>query len=95
MELNAEMNADMNETLNVSGALLVKLFGREETEKEKFSDHASDVRDIGIQSAVISQWFFLALGVVTAVGTAAVYWAGGHMVLQGTLTIGTIVAFAA
>jgi ATP-binding cassette subfamily B protein len=95
MELNAEMNADMNETLNVSGALLVKLFGREETEKEKFGDHAADVRDIGIQSAVISQWFFLALGVVTAIGTAVVYWAGGHMVLQGTLTIGTIVAFAA
>ncbi|MGB3714894.1 MAG: ABC transporter ATP-binding protein [Candidatus Promineifilaceae bacterium] len=95
MELNAEMNADMNETLNVSGALLVKLFGREETEIEKFADHAADVRDIGIQSAVISQWFFLALGVVTAIGTAAVYWAGGHMVLQGTLTIGTIVAFSA
>jgi ATP-binding cassette subfamily B protein len=95
MELNAEMNADMNETLNVSGALLVKLFGREETEKGKFAGHAADVRDIGVQSAVISQWFFLALGVATAIGTAAVYWAGGHMVLQGTLTIGTIVAFAA
>jgi len=95
MELNAEMNADMNETLNVSGALLVKLFGRENAEKEKFGDHAADVRDIGIQSAVISQWFFLALGVVTAIGTAAVYWAGGHMVLQGALTIGTIVAFSA
>lgn len=95
MELNAEMNADMNETLNVSGALLVKLFGREESEKGKFADHAADVRDIGVQSAVISQWFFLALGVVTAIGTAAVYWAGGHMVLQGTLTIGTIVAFSA
>jgi ATP-binding cassette subfamily B protein len=95
MELNAEMNADMNETLNVSGALLVKLFGREEAEKDKFASHAADVRDIGIRSAVISQWFFLALGVVTAIGTAVVYWAGGHLVLQGALTIGTIVAFSA
>ena len=63
MELNAEMNAGMNETLNVSGALLVKLFGREDSEMANFSNHAADVRDIGVQSAVISQWFFLSLGV--------------------------------
>ena len=95
MELNAEMNAGMNETLNVSGALLVKLFGREKREMANFSSHAADVRDIGIQSAVISQWFFLSLGVVSAIGTALVYWAGGHLVLSGAFTIGTIVAFSA
>lgn len=95
MELNAEMNASMNETLNISGALLVKLFGRERKEMQSFSDKAGDVRDIGVQSAVISQWFFLALGVVSAIGTAIVYWAGGHLVLSGTFTIGTIVAFSA
>ncbi len=95
MELNAEMNAGMNETLNVSGALLVKLFGREKSEMNNFSKHAADVRDIGVQSAVISQWFFLSLGVVSAIGTAVVYWAGGHLVLSGAFTIGTIVAFSA
>ncbi len=95
MELNAEMNASMNETLNVSGALLVKLFGREKREMKRFSIDAARVRDIGVESAVVSQWFFLALGIVSAIGTAAVYWAGGHLVLNGIFTIGTIVAFSA
>jgi len=93
MELNAEMNASMNETLNVGGALLVKLFGRQEKEMANFSHHAAEVRDIGVKSAVIAQWFFLGLGVVGAIGTAVVYWVGGHMVLSGSFTVGTIVAF--
>ena len=95
MELNAEMNASMNETLNVSGALLVKLFGREKKEIDEFSLDAARVRDIGVSSATISQWFFLSLGVVSAIGTAIVYWAGGHLVLSGVFTLGTIVAFSA
>jgi ATP-binding cassette subfamily B protein len=95
MELNAEMNASMNETLNVSGALLVKLFGRESTEMDKFSGDAAEVRDIGVRSAVISQWFFLALSLVSAIGTALVWLVGGHLVLAELLTIGTIVAFGA
>lgn len=94
MELNAEMNASMNETLNVSGALLVKLFGREKYEVNKFASDAAEVRDIGIRSAVISQWFFLALGVTSAIGSAVVFWVGGHLVLGGTFSIGTIVAFS-
>jgi ATP-binding cassette subfamily B protein len=95
MELNAEMNADMNETLNIGGALLVKLFGRQQHEKNKFSANAGNVRDVGVESAVVSQWFFLGLGVVGAIGTAVVYWAGGRLVLQGAFTVGTIVAFSA
>ena len=94
MEMNAEMNAMMNETLNVSGALLVKLFGREETETGRFGERAEDVRDIGVRSAVISQWFFLGLGVVSAIGTAVVFWVGGYLVLADVLTVGTIVAFS-
>ena len=93
MEYNAEMNAMMNETLNVSGALLVKLFGRTQLETEKFSSRAADVRDIGIRSAVISRWFFLSLSIASAIGTALIFWLGGHLVLRGEFTIGTIVAF--
>ncbi|RMG92732.1 MAG: ABC transporter ATP-binding protein [Chloroflexi bacterium] len=93
MELNAEMNATMNETLNVSGALLVKLFGREARELERFSRDARQVRDIGIRSAVIGRWFFVMLSIISAVGTAVVYWVGGLLVLRGEFTIGTIVAF--
>lgn len=95
MEYGAEMNATMNETLNVSGALLVKLFGREKMEYDRFSGQAREVHDIGIKSAVTGRWFMMMLSVVTAVGTALVYLVGGHMVVAGTFTIGTIVAFGA
>jgi ATP-binding cassette, subfamily B, bacterial len=95
MERNAEMNAVMNETLNVAGALLVKLFGREDDEMRRFSKEAAGVRDIGVRSAVVGRWFFFMLSVVSAVGTAVIYWVGGHLVLQGAFSIGTIVAFGA
>lgn len=95
MTLNAEMNGLMNETLNVSGALLVKLFGRQTTEVEKFHERSGKVRDIGIRSAIVGRWFFLGLSLVSAVGTAVVFWLGGYLVLRGTFTIGTIVAFGA
>lgn len=95
MEYNAEMNAVMNETLNVSGALLVKLFGREQHEMERFSTHAADVRDIGVRSAVVGRWFFVMLSVVGAVGTAVIYWIGGVLVIRDQFTVGLIVAFGA
>jgi ATP-binding cassette subfamily B protein len=93
MELNAEMNATMSETLNVSGAMLVKLFGREQRELQRFGRDAAAVRDIGVRSAVTARWFFMVLGVISAVGTAVVFWGGGRLVLAGTFTIGNIVAF--
>jgi len=93
MENNAEMNAVMSETLNVAGALLVKLFGREDYEMQHFSREAASVRDIGIRSAVVGRWFFFMLGIVSAVGTAVIYWVGGYLVFQDAFSIGTIVAF--
>jgi ATP-binding cassette subfamily B protein len=93
MELNAEMNADMNETLNVSGAMLVKLFGREQSSLERFRGDAAQVRDIGVRSAVTAHWFFMLLSIIGAVGSAVVFWGGGRLVLLGTFTVGTIVAF--
>ncbi len=95
MDLNAQMNAMMNETLNVSGALLVKLFGRTRTETDRFDNRAGRVRDMGIKRAVVGSQFFVMLGLVGAIGTALVYWVGGHLVLAGVFTIGTIVAFSA
>ncbi len=95
MVLNAEMNATMSETLNVSGALLVKLFGREQRELDRFERDSSSVRDIGIRSAVIGRWFFMVLGIIGAAGTALVYWVGGYLTIEGAFTIGTIVAFGA
>ncbi len=95
MVLNAEMNATMNETLNVSGALLVKLFGRENMEMARFRNDSAAVRDLGVRSAVVGRWFFMILGSISAVGTALVYWIGGRLAIEGLFTIGTIVAFAA
>ena len=95
MELNAEMNAHMNETLNIGGALLVKLFGRANEEGNRFREHAGNVRDIGVRRAVIGSVFFMILGLVSAVGTALVYGLGGYYVIQGSFTVGTIVAFGA
>ncbi len=95
LELNAQMNAHMNETLNIGGALLVKLFGRTNEETSRFRERASSVRDIGIRRAVIGSTFFMILGLVSAVGTALVYGLGGYYVIQGTFTVGTIVAFGA
>jgi ATP-binding cassette subfamily B protein len=94
LDRNARMNASMNETLNISGALLVKLFGRYQSEVQRFSDHASEVRDIGVRQAVVSRWFFLALSLASAIGSALVFWVGGNLVLGGAFTIGTIVAFS-
>ncbi|MGD0612506.1 MAG: ABC transporter ATP-binding protein [Anaerolineales bacterium] len=93
MDMNAKMNAHMNETLNIGGALLVKLFGRQQDEVERFRARASSVRDVGVQRAFYGSLFFGIIGLVTAVGTALVYGLGGWFVIQGTFTIGTIVAF--
>jgi ATP-binding cassette subfamily B protein len=95
MDANARMNAMMNETLNISGALLTKLFGRYQSNQERFTTHASAVRDIGVRQAVVGRWFFLALSLVGAIGTASVFWLGGYFVLQEVFTIGTVVAFSA
>lgn len=95
LELNAQMNAHMNETLNIGGALLVKLFGRANAEVDRFRERAVGVRDIGVRRAVIGSTFFMILGLVSAVGTALVYGLGGYYVIQGTFTVGTIVAFGA
>ncbi len=93
MEANAQMNAHMNETLNIGGALLVKLFGRTLEEDNRFRQRAATVRDMGIQRAVVGSTFFVIIGLVSAVGTALVYGLGGFYVIQGTFTVGTIVAF--
>jgi len=95
MDLNAQMNAHMNETLNIGGALLVKLFGRRQEEEHRFQQRAAAVRDTGVRRALMGASFFVIIGLVGAVGTALVYGLGGWFVIQGSFTIGTIVAFGA
>lgn len=94
LEHNGQMNAMMNETLNISGSMLVKLFGRRADEVSRFDERAERVRDAGIQRAVLGAQFFVLLSLVSVVGTALVYWIGGYLVINGNFTVGTVVAFA-
>ncbi len=95
MEYNADMSNIIGETLGINGALLVKTFGRQRQEVARHRETNRKVRDIGVRRALVGRWFFLGLGIAGAIGTALIYWVGGHFVLGETITIGTIVAFAA
>ena len=95
MQLNAGMSTNMTERFNVSGALLVKLFGRPQQESAEFAARAADVRDTGVVQAFTGRILFAALGLVGAVGTAGVYWLGARSVIRGSLELGTVVALAA
>ncbi len=92
--LNASMNNTMTERFNVSGALLVKLFGRPSDEYSSFRDRAGRVRDIGITSAMYGRAFFVALTLVAALAQALVYGLGGYYALNGQLSTGTVVTLA-
>ena len=95
MQLNAEMSTTMTERFNVSGALLVKLFGRMPDESEAFADKAGRVRDIGITQAMYGRVFFTSLTLVASLATALVYGFGGVLAIDGTLGVGTLVALTA
>ncbi len=95
MALNADMSSTMTERLGVSGALLVKLFGRPATESNAFAEEAARVRDAGVEHAVLGRMYYGALALGGALGTAAVYWLGGHAVIDGSIQIGTLTALAA
>jgi ATP-binding cassette, subfamily B, bacterial len=95
MAHNAAMNTQMTERFNVSGATLVKLFGSAGREQSAFELHADGVRDTGVRSALYGRVFFVALGLVGALGTAAVYGVGAIMVVDGGISTGTLVALAA
>lgn len=94
-DLNAAMNTQMTERFNVSGALLVKLFGARHRESTAFGERAGRVRDIGIKSAMYSRTFMIALALVASIGTVLVYWLGGQLVISGTITLGAMAAMAA
>ena len=92
--LNASMNTTTTERFNVSGALLVILFGRPEVEAESFSDRAGRVRDIGITTAMYGRVFIVALGLVAALAQALTYGLGGTLALNGSLEPGAVVSLA-
>jgi ATP-binding cassette subfamily B protein len=94
MDGNAAMGNAMTERFNVGGAMLLKLFGRREEEDRHFADRARVVRDLGVRIAVITGVFRVTLILVPTLATALVYGVGGYLVIQGQLTIGTLLALA-
>jgi ATP-binding cassette subfamily B protein len=93
--LNAEMSSTMTERFNVSGAMLVSLYGRQSDEKSYFRTRARRVADIGIEIALLNRIFFIALTSIAAVATAIAYGIGGHLAIDGTVTVGTLLAITA
>ena len=93
METNARMNATMNETLNIGGALLIKLFGQSEAEVNRFTNRALEVKNLGVKRATMGIVFMVIVHLLTAVGSALVYGVGGYLVIMEMFTLGTIVAF--
>jgi len=94
MQLNGDMSATMTERFSVSGALLVKLFGRFGEEHDRFADRAGAVRDVSVKIAMNGRFFITSLGLVAALATALVYGVGGSLAIEGVLTIGTLTALA-
>jgi ATP-binding cassette subfamily B protein len=90
----ATMTSQMQETLSVSGILLMKTFGRQDDESERFRDVAGRVRSLNIRRAMVGRWFAMAMGLFGALAPAVVYWYGGHRVMGGEATLGTVVALA-
>jgi ATP-binding cassette subfamily B protein len=95
MEQEAKMSGTLQESFNVSGALLVRLFGRWDETAQRFGEQAAQVRDLEVRRAMVGRGFFAALGLVAAVGTATVFWVGGYQVIQGDMSIGDLFMFSA
>jgi len=92
---NAEMSSTMTERFNVSGAMLVALYGEPAREREYFRSRARKVADIGIKMAMLNRLFFIALTSVAAVATAFAYGIGGHLAINGGVSVGTLLAITA
>jgi ATP-binding cassette subfamily B protein len=92
---NAEMSSTMTERFNVSGAMLVALYGQPSREREYFRSRARKVADIGIKMAMLNRLFFIALTSVAAIATAFAYGIGGHLAINGGVTVGTLLAITA
>lgn len=90
--LNAEMSATMTERFNVSGALLVSLYGDQSNERNYFSTRARKVANIGVSIALLQRMFFIALTSIASIATAFAYGVGGHLAINKEITLGTLLA---
>jgi len=94
-EQNASLTSFMQETLSISGSVLVKAFARERAEAARFARESGSLRDMEIRMRMVGRWFFMVIGLFQSVGPALIYLYGGWLVIQGEISVGTVVAFVA
>ena len=97
-EKHDEMNQLVNETLSVSGSLLVKLFAREKVEYDRFVSVNEEVTRLALKEQRSGKWFHVIMGMFTQIGPLLIYFAGGYFIIRSvdpTLTVGTITATVA
>ena len=94
-EKQADLSAFLHEMMNISGYLLMRTFSGEQRADTRFRGIGRDLLRLNIKQAMVGRWFFMFLGLFASIGPAAIYWFGGRQVMQGDLTLGTIIAFVA
>lgn len=91
----ADLTHILQETLSVGGYILMKVFGQERAERERFREKNREVMRLQVRQALVGRWYFMIMGLFGTLGPALVYWMGGWLVLQESMTVGTVVAFVA
>lgn len=91
-ECNDEINGILNETLSVSGQLLVKLFNKEETEYKRYRASNEKMIKLNIKQQMAGRWLFVVLNTVTSIGPMLLYLAGGILIMRyrSNITVGDI-----
>ena len=91
----ADLTHILQETLSVGGYILMKVFGQERAERERFREKNREVMRLQVRQALVGRWYFMIMGLFGTLGPALVYWMGGWLVLRDSMTVGTVVAFVA
>ena len=94
---NDEINGILNETLSVSGQLLVKLFGRENAEYDRYREANGRMIRLNIREKMAGRWFFMLLSTLTTIGPMLLYLVGGILIMKydSTLSVGDITVLVA
>jgi ATP-binding cassette subfamily B protein len=92
----ASLTAMMQETLSVSGILLIKTFGRQKYAQKQFEDENQKLTDLEVRQQMIGRWFFMLIGTFFSITPAIIYLVAGYQIIQdprAAITLGGIVAF--
>ncbi len=91
----SELNQIVQETLGISGTILMKIFTKEKDEYKNFDKVNKEVINLQIREALAGRWFMMTINIVTTIGPMLIYFYGGYLFIHGEITIGGIIAFVA